>query len=576
MNRLLYIFLPLLLVWGTLTALGGNKTYDNDESTMALYEYFYMEGEKQNFLGNFDAAFALMSEATRINPNGLAAQFSLAKMYLMINDIDTATIMLKYVADSDTTNFWYNIGYANTVAHTQQFDEAERILLRTIRNHRNHPELYNSLASVYGHKQEYRKALACYDSLEIYMGNSPELVGNRIGMYDLLGDTATAIAMAEELVENNADNIYYTLYLSDVYRHYRYKEKMLPLLQKVKNSNPHEPLVYEQFALYHLLMGDTVAFYNEYDELLLNENIACEIKHNMLKSFADEATPFTSDSVIIDYYRKLVELYPYEHIPRESYALLLLYTQRLDEACEQLRVLAEQTENSGLVWEQIMGIYIELDKYPEAIDAGIHAIESGQRTCGTYLLLSNSLILEEQYDRAEDYLRTAIDSVCTVTNTQEKSIMYGMLGDIYAQKEMLAECYQYYDSALVYNANNTMVLNNYAYFLACNDGDLLKAETMSSKTLNLEPDNITFIDTYAWILFKMNSYSLARIYMERAIANLSADAEGSAEFYEHYGDILIMLGEKSAAVEQWNKALEKSPDREVLKKKIEQEQYIAE
>jgi tetratricopeptide (TPR) repeat protein len=105
---------------------------------------------------------------------------------------------------------------------------------------------------------------------------------------------------------------------------------------------------------------------------------------------------------------------------------------------------------------------------------------------------------------------------------------------------------------------------------------LLKAETMSNKSLSLDPDNTTFIDTYAWVLFKMRSYSLARIYMEKALDKLSPEEEGAAEYYEHYGDILSMLGETDKAIEQWKKALELAPERTIIEQKITQKQYLEE
>jgi predicted negative regulator of RcsB-dependent stress response len=74
----------------------------------------------------------------------------------------------------------------------------------------------------------------------------------------------------------------------------------------------------------------------------------------------------------------------------------------------------------------------------------------------------------------------------------------------------------------------------------------------------------------------MNSYTLARIYIEKAIDKLSNEESSSAEYYEHYGDILIMLGETDKAVEQWEKALKLAPERTILKQKIEQKQYIEE
>ena len=575
MKRLLYILLFCILGGMVMHAIGG-KPPRNNEADVALYDYFYMEGEKQHALGNFDAAMALLTEAARIHPDGLAAQYSLAKLYMMTNRVDTATQMLKRVADSDTTHFWFNLGYANTAIHAQQFDEARRIFKRLITNHPDHPELYNSLAALYARNKEYKEALACYDSVEIYMGNSPELVGNRISLYDMLGDTATAIAMAEELVAKQADNIYYMLYLTDVYRHYGLNDQMRETLQKVQQIAPEEPLVYIQMASYYLLEKDTAAYYNEYDRLLNNENITCEVKFDALENFANEASRFATDSVIIDYYRKLVELYPYELAPRDSYALMLIYTQRLDEACKQLSIIAEQSDKNGRVWEQIMTICIDLGKFSDAIDAGRKAIEAGRKECSTYVYLSNALLVDKQYDEAEKCALTAIDSISTPANRHERSYLYGILAEVYSNRNELEKCYQYYDSALVYNSNNAMILNNYAYKLATNEGDLLKAETMSNKSLSLDPDNTTFIDTYAWVLFKMRSYSLARIYIEKALDKLSPEEEGAAEYYEHYGDILSMLGETDKAIEQWKKALELAPERTIIEQKITQKQYLEE
>ena len=110
-----------------------------------------------------------------------------------------------------------------------------------------------------------------------------------------------------------------------------------------------------------------------------------------------------------------------------------------------------------------------------------------------------------------------------------------------------------YEKALSYNASNIPVLNNYSYFLAMEGQDLDKAERMSAQTVKAEPDNATYLDTYAWIFFKQGNYSLARIYLQNA---LDKTKEPSAELFEHYGDILFMLGEVDEAVTYWQKALE--------------------
>ena len=102
--------------------------------------------------------------------------------------------------------------------------------------------------------------------------------------------------------------------------------------------------------------------------------------------------------------------------------------------------------------------------------------------------------------------------------------------------------------------------------------DLDKAERMSAQTVKAEPDNATYLDTYAWIFFKQGNYSLARIYLQNA---LDKTKEPSAELFEHYGDILFMLGEVDEAVTYWQKALEAgSESAELLQKKIKHKKYI--
>ena len=98
-----------------------------------------------------------------------------------------------------------------------------------------------------------------------------------------------------------------------------------------------------------------------------------------------------------------------------------------------------------------------------------------------------------------------------------------------------------------------------------------QAASCESKTF-AEPDNATYLDTYAWIFFKQGNYSLARIYLQNA---LDKTKEPSAELFEHYGDILFMLGEVDEAVTYWQKALEAgSESAELLQKKIKNKKYI--
>ena len=131
--------------------------------------------------------------------------------------------------------------------------------------------------------------------------------------------------------------------------------------------------------------------------------------------------------------------------------------------------------------------------------------------------------------------------------------------------------YAAYDSTLIYDPDNIGVLNNYAYFMSLEDKDLKKALGMSARTLEMDALNATYLDTYAWILFRMKRYQEALGYMEKALRYLDAD---NPEIYEHYGDVLYMCGEKDKAVENWHKAMQFNSNSPTLDQKIREGKYV--
>jgi tetratricopeptide (TPR) repeat protein len=94
---------------------------------------------------------------------------------------------------------------------------------------------------------------------------------------------------------------------------------------------------------------------------------------------------------------------------------------------------------------------------------------------------------------------------------------------------------------------------------------------MSKHSNELQPNNASFEDTYAWILFKQKDYAGAKQWIEKALVD---DKTNSAVKSEHYGDIMFCLGNVDAAVENWKKAKEYGDQSAVLEKKINERKYI--
>ena len=97
---------------------------------------------------------------------------------------------------------------------------------------------------------------------------------------------------------------------------------------------------------------------------------------------------------------------------------------------------------------------------------------------------------------------------------------------------------------------------------------------MSQQTIQAEPNNTTYLDTYAWILFQQKKFAEARLYIDQALKN-GNDSTMSSVIFEHAGDIYIQLHQPQKAMEYWQQALQKGSERKaILTRKMKLKKYI--
>ncbi len=149
------------------------------------------------------------------------------------------------------------------------------------------------------------------------------------------------------------------------------------------------------------------------------------------------------------------------------------------------------------------------------------------------------------------------------------SELYTSVGDCLYNMKKVDRAYVAYENALLLNPDNGMAMNNYAYFMSENGGDLNKAEEMSRKSLQGEnASNPTFLDTYAWILHKLGRNEEAETFQKKAIEENGTEKGASEELWDHYGDILQANGKTEEAIEAWKKAIENSKEPSKIETKI--------
>ena len=119
-----------------------------------------------------------------------------------------------------------------------------------------------------------------------------------------------------------------------------------------------------------------------------------------------------------------------------------------------------------------------------------------------------------------------------------------IIGDTYHAMGNWRKAYKTYEKALKLDPRNCPVLNNYAYYLSQQKRRLCKAERMSAITIEEQPDNATYLDTYGWILFIRGKAEKAKPYFKHAMIYGGKD---SAVVLMHYSLVLQALGEEDLA-----------------------------
>lgn len=536
------------------------------------FEYFYLEAERQKALGHNDAAFDLMCRAAEIDTTSAAARFFLAPYYLQLGNYEQARTDLRYAAEQYPGNYWYNVVYANFSQQSGQHDEAIRIWSRLLKQNPDKGEINSALAEAYTAKGDLKSAVACYDSLESAMGMMEPITIEKLKLYGYMGNRDAMVAEAEKLQRTFPQNTDYMRLLGDIYLEVGRDSAALSMYDRALALEPENGYVYLSKAGYYEKKGDSIAYNNEIRNALMNRHIDVNTKLNIFSTYIIDLMKKKQELNRVDsLFADMLEQYPQEEPVHRLFGMYLSSRQEFTRAEEQYAIAADLAPTNPENWLQLIGLYLYQEKYPEVIEVGKRAIQYVPDQKDIYMYVAVASTQAKSYAEALDMLETGLTYVDERDN-ETKSFFYGQMGDVYHSSGDREKAYAMYDKALSYNASNIAVLNNYSYFLATEGRDLDKAERMSAQTVKAEPDNATYLDTYAWIFFKKGDYSLARLYMKNA---LDKSPEVSAELFEHYGDILYMLGEVDEAVEYWQKALDAgSESAELLKEKIKQKKYI--
>lgn len=224
-------------------------------------------------------------------------------------------------------------------------------------------------------------------------------------------------------------------------------------------------------------------------------------------------------------------------------------------------------------WRMLINTDLALNKVDEAIAHGREALNVNSSSPMLMYFTGLAYMVKEDLSNSRKLLEMALDH-SERENDFLKSNIYSSLGDLYHKLKMESASDVAYAEAIALDSTNVSAMNNLAYYLSVRNKDLDKAAEFAKQANTLEPNNPTFQDTYAWVLFQQGNYKEALTWMRKAI---QSSTKPSAVLLEHYGDILSKVGNIKEAIKQWEKSLQIA-DEEVqvdkIKQKIKEKRYV--
>ncbi|WP_455638255.1 tetratricopeptide repeat protein [Parabacteroides sp.] len=537
------------------------------------FDYFFYEGLNLKTAGKFDAAFDAFNHCLAIDSTASPVLYELSSFYIQLNRPEKAVDMLKRAVAHSADNFTYRMALATISRNLGMYGEAAEEYEKLVKSYPGKPELNYYLAEALTQEGEIGKAIDAYNALESSIGMNEALSMQKYKLYNSLEQSDAAFKEIENLAAKYPMEARYQIILGDLHLEKNDTIKARAYYQKAHEIDPSNPYYIVSMANYYEATGNKEAAETQIRNALVNEKLDVDTKVGILSRYILKLQQTQKDTDSSNaLFQTLLEQHPEDTELKQMYGSLLLSQGKTDEARFQFQLITEMEPENAAAWQQLLNMALKAEDIDEVVRICTKCQELFPDAPEYYFYLGIAYYQQEKYQEALNTYYAGID-IIPAENARLKSDFYGQIGDIYYQMKQMEQTYKSYDEALKYNENNIVVLNNYAYFLSLDKKDLKKAERMSAQCIKLEPDNATYLDTYAWIFFVQGSYTLAKIYIESA---LEKDKTKSPELVDHYGDILYMTGEKDKAVEQWKKAREMGKESEVLDRKIIEGKYIEE
>ena len=563
-----------------ISGMAGGRGADSESESRAKADYIFLSLPGIMADDAITDYYEFATRAYELNPGDTTAGYYAGLMSLYAGAADSLGVerAMQQMADYVMSNPDDLSSGRILINAYYRFGFEERALAVWALLHENHPTrpeityYYAQALARTGETVNFEHALALYDSLEVSQGPGLGLSSNKMRLMMMMEDTTRVIAELNRVLDAGPEVVANNIFAGDVYVALDMNDVALKYYNRACEIDSTDGSGYYSRAQFYKEAGDSASYQQDMLTALKLPTLDAEDKAEIMR---DYTLTFAEDSLmgehLNDVYKSLITMHPHQAELHRLYGGYLATKGDYVEAATQLSYANDLDPEELRQWGANISMWMLADRRDEAIKTGELALK--------YFPDDVDLLLQVAAVHAPVDTVSAIgyfhDALALVdsTNAYGRSYIYTAMGDMYASIDSVGRAMPYYKEAIALDPSNAMALNNLAYFMAISGGDLNRAEDMVCKSLELNPDNESAIDTYAWVLFKKKEYQRAKTEIDRA---LEMTVNVSAEMLEHAGDIYFMNGLPEEALEYWTEALELEPDNAKLEKKVKNKTYFFE
>lgn len=530
-----------------------NNQHHKDDKEKSDYQYknYFYSALKQKSLENYNQAINFFEKCIKLDKKQAAAYYEVSQIYSIQEKYSECLKYAKSAYDLNPKNKWYGLFYAENLFSNKKYYESTKVYKNLIKQDATNESYYIELALCYIYSNDLKSAIKTYNSLEEFKGINYYTSTQKYKIYLELEDLKNAARELELFLEDNPHDIQAYEMLSDCYILDNNFEKAFEVLKKLSELNPGSAGVHLTLSDFYLQNGNIEDYQKELKLAFVSKKLDAQTKIRKIVPLLTRI--FENDSSNLNFVVKLCELlvetHPEDEMSNYIYADLLRSTNNLEKSIIHYKKVVELNPNQQDAWIDLLFLELQNDMIKELIIDSEIAIELFPTNSTFYYLNALSYYTIGEYQKAIESVNIGVGFV--VDNPTLSSEMYSILGNSYNEIKEYKKSDASYEKSLDFLPENVMVLNNYAYYLSLRGENLEKAKQMSKKTIELFPKEANYLDTYAWILYKMKDYASAKTFMIQAL-----EIAESKTFYNHMSDILIELGELEEAEKYKLKAQE--------------------